>query len=122
MTTFTPGQRAVIDRTKIVTVERVTPTGRVTAGGRKFDSSGWESGNIPFRGRCRLYPLTPEIEAEMALIARGSRVHSEVSKASDALQIWLRNSISGHPVPSLADVEKAERIVATLREAMGVEE
>ena len=113
-TKWTVGQRAVINRREIVTVERVTPGGKARAGGRLFDASGMEiAGGLI---RSRLEPLTPEVEAAMAL---GKRAQIATDAAWDAVNIaarFVRINLStwGNRIPEAADVDKAERLAAAI--------
>jgi hypothetical protein len=119
------GQRAVISRTTVVTIERVTPTGRVTAGGRKFGAGGWEavkSGS--WRVPPRLELLTPEIEAEMSLVVRGRAARLAAHAVLDDAYDWLRTVLDtwNGSVPDAEDVDKAERLAAAIQGVMGTKQ
>ena len=79
---FQVGQRAVINRAKVVTIEKVTRSGRIIADGRTFEADGVErvSGGT-FGQRFRLEALTPEIEAAMALFRRGLNGRKKLREA-----------------------------------------
>lgn len=116
--TWEPGQQAVIDRQRIVTIERVTPSGRAVFGTRTFDPDGRERSRGISAGY--LEPLTPEINAEMELVTRGGAAAGSAYQALTDADLWLRQNFSswGRRVPEAADVEKAERLVSAIREAM----
>ena len=116
------GQRAVINRRRIVTIDKVTPSGRAVVGGTTYDRDGWPCG----KGRCtggveKLEHLTPEIEAQVALIERGDKARYSADLATDAAIKWLRQDFSSfrQPVPKIADVERAERLAEAIRGALG---
>jgi hypothetical protein len=120
--TWTVGQRAVINRNTVVTVDRVTPTGRPVVGNRTFDVNGIErvKGN-PWR-RPILEPLTAEIEAEMDLARRADRASEAVHDALEVADRWVRDNLSAwnNTSPNVADVDRAERLAAAIRAVMGV--
>lgn len=115
-----PGQRCVISRQTVVTIERVTPSGRAVAGDRTFGRDGIEicAGN-PY-GRPRLELLTPEIEAEIALSARGRKADWAASAALLAADKWLRSALSSRNIriPDAADVDRAERLAEAIKKVM----
>ena len=115
-----PGQRAVINRQQIVTIDRATPTGRAVVGDRRFAVDGYEIGRGGFR-QPLLELLTPEIEAEMALVVRGRSAGEGLSKALRDADGWLRNrfSIWGNFVPDAEAMDTAERLTAAIRQVMG---
>lgn len=121
------GQRAVIDRRKIVTIDRVTPTGRVVVGDRNFSSEGYER-LPPGAGRyatpARLEPLTAEIAAEMKAGMRSNTVRNEMFKALEYAQQWLRDNFQGFgrtKTSSEENIEKAEALVQEIKRALGVD-
>lgn len=116
------GQQAVISRRLVVTIERVTPSGRVTANGRTFDKDGMErSGGDPWR-RSKIELLTPEIQAEMDLETRGNKARNDAYTAIDAASKWMRSTSGGlsRHIQQLADVEKTERLVAAIQGVLEV--
>lgn len=116
--TWHVGQQAVISRQTVVTVEKVTPSGRVTANGRTFDPTGKErTAGDPFR-RAKLEPLTPEIQAEMDLVVRGRAASAAAYAAITAADKWLALSSLGRNVPDAADMDKAEALIAAIRSVM----
>jgi hypothetical protein len=119
------GQRAVIDRQRNVTIDRVTPSGRAVVGKQTFDPGGYEITTTGDRWRRpKLEALTPEIEAEMALVIRERLAWSAANMALLDADRWLRNAASvwAHPVPEAADVDTAERLTAAIRQAMGADD
>lgn len=118
--TWHPGQQAVIGRQLIVTIERVTPSGRAIVGTQRFDRDGRELGTGDSYNRVRMEPLTPEISAEMELVTRGRAAAGSAYQALTDADLWLRQNFSswGRRVPEAADVEKAERLVSAIREVM----
>lgn len=117
------GQRAVIDRTSVVTIERVTPSGRAITKDRTFDRDGHERSNAAPHRRSRLEPLTPEIEAEMALVQRSRRVRRDAFAAIEAADKWLRSAFPSwaNGASDVADVEQAERLTAAILGVMNRE-
>jgi hypothetical protein len=116
------GQQAVINRQVIVTIEKVTSAGRAVVNGSKFNSDGTEFGSGRWAENL-LEPLTPEIEAEMAMRERGKAAYRQLKRETDVIAIWLRNTFyrGGAPiplVPALADIEKAERLAAAIKAIM----
>ena len=116
---WTVGQKAVIGRETLVTVDRVTPSGRAVVGDRMFELNGSERKSTGF-SRARLYHLTPEVEAEMAVIRRGRLVAADGRNVIHNAENWFRSTFNSfrETVPDLADVEKAERLVAAIRHVM----
>ena len=117
--TWRAGQQAVIDRNTIVTIERITPTGRIVVGDRHFDSDGTER-KAGYR-KSRIEPLTAEIQAEMALIERGYKARLAADKLIEKADKYVRTVLptySRRGVPEEADVVRVERIIAALAEAM----
>jgi hypothetical protein len=117
------GQTAIINRTRIVTVERVTPSGRVIAAGRTFGSDGMERTGGEYRSRANLEPLTPEIQAEMELADRGRKASGDAHAALQSAEKWLCRALSswGGGVPEAENVEKAERLAAAIGQIMDAE-
>lgn len=124
-TPWSVGQIAVINRQTVVTIEKVTPSGRVVAGGRTFDAGGIErKAGRDWCNRARLEPLTPEIQAEMELLRRAVKSSRDADRVIREVDTWLRKRFSlfgRREIPDITDVEKAERLVAAIREVMGDE-
>lgn len=121
--TITPwkvGQQAVIDRKTVVTIDRVSPSGRAVVGGRTFDVDGRERAGADRYSRSKLELLTPEIQAEMDLVARVRRAARDADDAIKVAAYWLSGTLSQwrRRVPTAADVERAERLAAAIREVM----
>jgi hypothetical protein len=114
--TWTPGQQAVINRQTVVTIDRVTPAGRAVANGRTFDVDGRERvAGDPYK-RPKLEPLTPEIQAEMALVKHGRIASGALYSAIHNADCWQRKAFStwGYRVPDIDDVDRAERLAAAI--------
>lgn len=114
------GQQAVIDRNRVVTIDHVTPSGRAMVAGRIYDVEGVHRIKGSRYNRSRLELLTPEIQAEMDLVERVR----EASRAADAA-IWAAGRWMGKTFITLdlraltaADVDKAEKLAAAIREVM----
>lgn len=118
-TPWNVGQRVVIGRDTVATVARVTPGGRAIVNGRTFKATGWEYGG-GYSGS-RLEPLTPSIEAELNLIKTRWGAQQAVSKAIADTERWSRRKFSAWNrfVPEAADIDKAERLIAAIREIIG---
>ena len=118
-------QRVVIGRRKVVTIERVTPAGRVIADGRTFDKNGLERRAGKHHERVKLELLTPEIEAEMAFSRRvavtGQHAFNAVGDAQHWLQQRFHSFLPINPVNvKLADIEIAERLTAAINQVLRV--
>ena len=114
-----PGQKAVIGRTRVVTIERVTPSGRAVIGSETYKPDGiLLGGNI--HKSPRLESLTPEIALEMDLERQGRTASNAAIKAIKDAEHFIRQSFSswGRRVPEVGDVAKAERIAAAIILAM----
>jgi len=121
MTAWAVGQRATINRSTVVTVERVTPSGRaVVTGGRTFEPAGRERSGASYYQRARLEPLTDEIQAELDLVARARGISPIAAKAIEDADRWLRGALGtwGNRVPGIENVDRAERLAAAIREAL----
>ena len=117
--TWTPGQKAVINRERVVTIDRVTPSGRAIVGDRTFEVDGIE--RCKSYPRDRLAPLTPDIQAEMDLVTRGRVVNECAFRAIDDAERWRRQAFTsrGHwAVPTAEDVDRAWRLVDAIREIL----
>jgi hypothetical protein len=111
-----PGQRAIIDRRTVVTIDRVTPSGRAVVGDRTFEANGFERrGGHKFR-ILKLEAITPEID----LIIRGTQALHAAHKELEAADNWLRRNLStwGPRIPDAPDVDRAERLAAAIRQVM----
>jgi hypothetical protein len=120
MTTWTIGQRCVINRDRIVTVERITPSGRVVADGRLFNADGTERRPTGRLRRDRLEPLTPEIEAEVALRERAQDAYTEADKEVARAVKWM-DSLFGwgrYKDRSADEVAKVETLAAAIRSVL----
>lgn len=121
-TPWQAGQRAVINRQAVVTVDRVTASGRPKVGDRTFDVDGTErAAGVSFYRRAKLEHITPDIEAEMALRQRASAARSALYAALETVEKWQRDCFgSFRGDPDEADVAKAERLVSAITGALNV--
>jgi hypothetical protein len=115
------GQRCVINRDRIVTVERITPSGRVVADGYLFNADGVERRPTGRSRRDRLEPLTPEIEAEMALRKRAQDAYTESDRGVERAVKWVNNLFGWgrYKDRSADEVAKAEALAAAIRSVLG---
>ena len=120
MIAWTVGQKAVINRSDIVVIDRVTPAGRAIVENRTFDTDGNERPKRKSYAE-KLEPLTPELEAEMDLSRRGLAAEMAAYGAIRKAQTWLQCTLSlwNCRVPNAADVDKAERLTAAIEQIMG---
>lgn len=111
-------QRCVIDRSHIVTIDRVTPSGLAVVGTVKFDQ--WGRNRFSKFYSSRLEPLTDEIAADMALIDRGLAASAAAFKAIEIAEKWLRQRFNYYrrDTPEKIYVEMAERLASAISEAM----
>lgn len=102
---FIAGERAVIcsrhrEAGRIVTVERVTPTGRIIAGGLTFKSNGRLIGGYSF-SNTRIEQLTEEKRAQIIRLTRLNQISSfSFSTLSDSEIEAVLNIISKSKEPS----------------------
>jgi hypothetical protein len=115
-----PGQAAVIDRSRLVTINRVTKTGRAIVGTSTFDAYGHEILAGGGMRRAKLELLTDEIKAEMALQERSLQASRAAHAAVDAAEKWLRATFSVFRAgpTQLSDVERAEHLTAAIQVTM----
>lgn len=114
------GERAVINRRHIVTIDRVTPSGRAMIDTSYFYPDG-DHVTSSQRPRSFLEKWTPEIQAEIDLNMKAAKVKDELTKAIDKAEHFVRNQFlrwNGRITAELRDIEKAERILSALRNAM----
>lgn len=120
MTQFTVGQKVAINRTHVVIVEKVTPTGRATAGGMTFGADGIERSDAPLYARNRIEEITPEIKNVLERRRRARAVAPELFDILNRVTAWVHNTVSAKSyAPAMDAVEKAERLNAAIREIMG---
>ena len=129
MTEWTVGQRVeVLDRGygrahTIATITRVTPPGQVTVGPKgeevRFSANGREIGR-EWRFARSISAMTPEREAQVAMIQRGYVALSKLRKAADNIGKWQRKAFPdvGRQVPEIEDVELAEALTDAINAAM----
>lgn len=115
-----PGERAVINRRDVVTIERVTPSGRAVIDTSYFHPDGYQVTSSS-RSRSFLQKWTAEIQAEIDLNARAHEVKDELIKEIEKAADFLRNRFhrwNGRITAEVSDVEMAERILAAIQAAM----
>ena len=113
------GEKAVIGLHRLVTIDRVTASGRAVVGDQTFNADGSLRGGEPYGPRLRL--LTPEIEAQIALDDRAREAGNAASAAKENADVWIRRVFGGFsrkPTPPLADIERAERLAAAIAEVL----
>jgi hypothetical protein len=115
--TWEAGQRAFFNG-EIVTIERVTPSGRAVAGGQFFDPDGRQRGD---RYGEPLMILTPELEARVNWTARAMRVSNDLARAIRKVETVSARAYSSwkRVAGSEEDIAKAEALLAAMRAALG---
>lgn len=110
------GQRAVINRTNVIVIDRVTPSGRAIVGNRTFNTDGFERGSAYRWPTPKLEHLSPEIEKEISLVSRGKYVSSEIRKSLTKIEVLVRDKLGAfrNSVPEVSDVEKIERLMQAI--------
>ena len=117
--TWAVGQKAVINRREIVTIEKVTYAKRAKVKNRTFDVDGRETKPLDPWRPWRLEALTPEIEAEMALASRARAISKAADKCVRDVRLWLDNRFGYSKAPEPADIEKAEALTAAINAVLG---
>lgn len=125
------GQRVVLDRREIVTIDAVTPSGRAKIGNRSFHAADHRWGGIEIGGRgsrwnsSSIEELTSENQAEADLRDRATKasraLYTEVTKA----ERFMRTVSGGsryQNLSSVEEIEKAERLIAAIRDVLDVKE
>ena len=90
---------------KVVTVEKITPTGRINAGGYQFNHYG--RCKITDYRTLQLVELTPELKSKHLLSVKRERLEAKV-----------KNKINDINISKLSD-EKLERLSTFLEEITG---
>lgn len=106
------GQRVVIDRDSVATVEKVSPSGRATIGGRVYRPDGLQMGRGNRWRASRIEAATPELLALIALRRRHVGAHAALSRAISAAERFDQNnrpSTFRPRDPDSAAVKKAAR-------------
>ena len=114
------GQRVVLNREKVVTIEKVTPSGCAKINEKVFEVNGQER-TSSYR-RSKIEPLTAETEVGMALEKRCGDASLALERAVRGALAWSSGRFSNawtRREPCPADIEKAERIVAAIKREMG---
>lgn len=109
------GQKVVIDRRHVAMIEKVTPTGRAKIGDRTFERDGRERSKASYWQRSKIELLTADVEAEMAFAERVRVAIVELGKADMIIERFERSLRQIRGEVPLADIEKAERLVAAVR-------
>ena len=114
--TWIVGQKAVISRAQVVTIERVTKSGWAVVGGRLFNLDGTERASRVTCGD-KLELLTPEIQSEMDFKERACIASKEVRSAIICAEVWSKRAFWswGGSAQTANDVDKAERLSAAIR-------
>jgi hypothetical protein len=117
-----PGQTAVIDRSRIVTIERVTPKGYAIVEGRRFSPLD-EKHVSAYCGKEKLEPLTPEIQAGMDQAKRAEIAYKKLYARIEEAEKWRRETfreVWGRrtAIASPADLDRAERLIAAIWEVL----
>jgi hypothetical protein len=109
-----PGQMVAVNRRRIATVERVTPTGRAIVNGTTYRPDGLELADSTYR--TVIVPLTPEVEAEIAHAMRSQDAFGGLARAIDAASEWNRWNRPkwGNDTADPAAVELAEKLTAAI--------
>lgn len=116
--TWKIGDRVTINRRIVATVERLTPSGRVVVRHGDnlvtFEPCGTERASG--YSRRKIAHLTPEAEAEIALVARCAAVFPEAWRVVEAAERWVRHARPawGKDIAEVADVDRAERLIAAI--------
>lgn len=100
------GQRVVVNRSRIATIDRVMAHGIAVVEREKYRPNGYRVG--PYRGWGdipQILPLTPELEAKVVLYQRVSRSRSKAFAAIETAEKWIRTID-----PSRASQEDAGKI------------
>ena len=117
--TWTAGQRVVLGRDRIVTIDRVTPSGRAVIGDQTFRKDGCQIGEVPHWWlRSRIGPITPENQGRVEFLDRWRIAIDNLWDALDAAGKVRRECNDHRSVPDPVAVAKAERIAAAIRAAM----
>ena len=116
-----PGQTAVIDRSRIVTIERVTPKGYAIVEGRRFSPLD-EKHVSAYCGKEKLEPLTPEIQARMDQAKRAEIDYKKLYARIEEAEKWRRETFrevwGRRTAIALADLDRAERLIAAIWEVL----
>ena len=124
MTAWHAGQQVALDRTRIMVIDRVTPTGRAFIGTREFNPDGSERGGVPalsWRTSSNLIePLTPELAEAIALMQRWALAKDLAHIAVHDLTFWTRANCAPHirVTPDVLIIEHVERMTAAINSVL----
>ena len=116
MTAWHAGQQVALDRTRIMTIDRVTPTGRAYIGKRAFNPDGYERGGeskgVWGKSASMIEALTPEITEIVQLAERWVLVRAQAHDANTKLGRWVLDRCSSFKrgVPKEQTVNDVERV------------
>lgn len=113
------GQKAAIG-TEIVTIERVTATGRAVVGGRTFRFDGSEISKRRYH-RAYLRPLTPDVAEEIELKKQTESVRERLYTAVTKVERWHRNNFPAYYkdiVATREQISAANRLAEAIENAM----
>ena len=120
MTAWHAGQQVALDRTRIMVIDRVTPTGRAYIGERAFNPDGYERGGkskgVWGKSASMIEALTPEITEIVQLAERWVSVRARSYTANNRLNIWIRDHCSTYNrnTPKAEIIDIVERITAAI--------
>ena len=113
------GDKAVIGH-RMVTIDKVTASGRAVVGDQTFNSDGSRRGGDTYSSP-RLRLLTPEVEAEIAFAHRAGKARQAALDASRQADQWVGSRFGvfsrGGEAP-LADIERAENLAAAIAKVL----
>ena len=122
MSAWTVGQQVSLNRNSVVTIDRVTPSGRAFVGDRQYNPDGRErgAGNHGQRG---IEPLTPELVEKIAMAERYRKARTLMHHAARNLNAWATEHCPFYSerVPDLAGIEQIERVASAAVAALPVE-
>lgn len=119
-TPWTAGQRVALNRERIVTIERVTPSGRFYVEGKMFRANGFAFGETSmWSGRDKVDVLTQELEARVAKVQRVNQAAGRLSAALHAADDWHTKYFGGQRrSDDPTTIERAEALTAAIKAAM----
>ena len=116
MTAWTVGQQVSLNRNSVVTIDRVTPSGRAYIGERAFNPDGYERGGeskgVWGGSASRIEALTPEMTEIVQLAERWVLVRAQAHDANTKLGRWVLDRCSSFKrgVPKEQTVNDVERV------------
>lgn len=113
------GQQAVINRQRVVVIDKVTRSGRAVVGGVTFERNGRECGA---KWNCdRLEHITPKIQDEMESRHRGATAQDALYAAVCLADAWQKEAFNRwrRDVPTAEAIDKLERLAAAINAVLG---